>query len=553
MRRATIGAWHRPRSAHPRSAWHLFGHRPRSAWHLLGSAWHHLIGAWHSAPRSAWHRPGSAWHPFQQHRFHRCLAPLAWCAWIFLTQPSWAAEPPPEEPPPTVRSVTQRLSWAQVIDVVLPGVVLDIAPWPTNQETDPSSASGLAVLLRPEDGEDDGPRHLYRLRGTADDLRPVATDLPSTADTLLRHSEQLWIGDEGRILRYQEDQGLTTLLELEGLSLGSLVTRGLISEERVLIPEVGKVRQYTADLRPTDEGFPLPVEARRRPGRLELWSPPIRRHGDALHRFVTDPIALDAHRLRVTSIDLEAEGEDRLQDSWLRFAGPEDVEQSHFVHIDGRPALIVATTRGDKLGIFEKLELRTFLLKPDRTHAGRLPRNSLQTATRNWYEVEPRIVDFDADGKDDLLLIQPQGLGADELLVELHPGRGGGLLEPRGRRSKLKVEGSSWDMSSDFTGDGTVDLLLMAEGELRIYTGIARHKKRVVDDTPRHLLGPAVSGDTDLQVAINVSAQGSESEAIGFHRPPRLLQLDGDPRPEIVLMETVRRRSVLRLVDLVDP
>ncbi len=475
----------------------------------------------------------------------RPTAPVLCCLLALLGGASRATEPP-EDPPPALRSSTQQLAWAEVIDVVLPGLILDVAPWPGDA---PGATDGLAVLLQPEDATD-GPRHLYRLRGVDGDLQPLADDLPATADSLLRHGDQLWVGDEGRIHRYRDGLGLTTLLELEGLRLDGLVERGLINGQDILIPEVGRVRHYTADLQPTGDSFEQPVEARRRSRQLELWSPPIRRLGTDPRRFVSDPIALDTHRLRVSLIDLDAEADEQRQDSFLRFAGPEDLEQFDFVHIDGRPAVIVATTRGDKLGIFEKLELRTFLLKPDRTRAGRLPRNSLETVTRNWYRLEPRIVDFDADGKDDLLLIQPEGLGAGKLLIELHLGRGGGLLEPRSRRSKLDAEGAAWDMSSDFTDDGTVDLLLVSDGELRIHAGLPKHKKRVIDGEPVHRLAPGELTGSSVEVAISVSSEGSDGQATGLHRRPRLLQLDADAKPEIVLLASLRGRGVLRIVDV---
>lgn len=525
------------------SAWHPVGKRSAGARHRAGKC---SSGARHP---HCHYLSTSAWHLSPASR-RRCLAPLAiaflWLSLAFHGNPSRADETP-DDPPPAVGSERQDLAWAKVVDAVLPGLILDVAPWP--KEDDPDSSHGLAVLLQPED-DLEGPRHLYRLRGHDDDLRPLATDLPTAADTLLRHGAQLWIGEEGRVQRYRQGSGLTTLLELEGLRLDGLVERGLIGEDDILIPEVGRIRRYTADLQPTDDSLAQTVEARRQSGRLELWSPPIRRLGDDARRLVSDPIRLDAHRLRVSLIDLEAEEEAQRQDSFLRFAGPEDVEQFTFVHIDGRPAVIVATTRGDKLGIFEKLELRIFLLKPDRTRVGRLPRASLETVTRNWFRLEPRIVDFDADGKDDLLLIQPDGMGAGKLLVELHGGRGGGLLQPRSRRSKLEAEGAAWDMSSDFTGDGTVDLLLVSGGELRLHAGIPKHRKRVVETEPVHRLGPTEPVDGSIEVAINVSPEGSDGEAIGFHRRPRLLQLDDDAKPEIVLLASLRGRGILRIVDM---
>lgn len=455
----------------------------------------------------------------------------------------WADDADSDEPPPPVRLEVKELDWAQVIDAVLPGRALDVAPWPG----DGAELQGLAVLVQPE-AEGLGPQ-LYRLQGRQDDLQPVVGDLPEDIDSLHLQGDRLWLGADDAV--YRLDNGTAELLlRLGGLRLDDLVERGLITEERILIPEVGRLRTYSVDLQATEESVELPVEAQRRARRIQLQSPPMRRLGTDDRYWVGDPQTVDAHRLRVTWIDQQAAADERLQESWLRFATPEDLEQFRFVHIDGRPAVLLATTRGDKLGIFEKLRLRTFLLKSDRTRAGRLPRAQVETATRNWYAIDPSIVDFDGNGKDDLLLIQPQGLGAGELLVELHLGRGGGLLEPRSRRSKLKLEAAGWDMSSDVTGDGTPDLLVVSGGEFSIYAGLPQHKRRVVDDKPLHHLAASVLSSATVSVSIDMSNEGSSGESIGLHSRPRLLQLDADATPEIVVLDNLRGRGVLRVVDL---
>ncbi len=477
----------------------------------------------------------------------------------FLPMLAWADDEE-ETPPPAVRLEVKELPWAQVLDAVLPGRVLDVAPWPDGLAGIGSDGPmpALAVLLRPEkpasededETADDAPPQLLCLRGGADDLQPVIDALPEDVDSLHVQGDALWLGEEGTIYRLESSRQLTPLLQLEGIRLNHLVRRGLIHDDRVLIPEVGSVRHYTADLQPTDVAFPLPVEARRRSRRIELQSPPMRRLDDDGTVWVSDPETVDAHRVRVHWIDLDAPEDEQLQESWLRFAEPEDGEQFHYTHIDGRPALLVATTRGDKLGIFEKLKFRTFLLKSDRTRAGRLPRAHLETVTRNWYDIDTHVVDFDGNGKDDLLLLQPDGLGAGSLLVELHLGRGSGLLEPRSRRSKIKGEAAGWDMSADFTGDGVPDLLMVSEGELSIYPALPKHKRKVVDTDPLHRLGPSVLASASVSVSISIGEDGSEGQSTGLNRAPRLESLDNDPAPELVLLDTVRGRSVVRVVDL---
>ncbi len=522
---------------------------------------------------------------------------MSWTAWtrlnrsnvgvtvaaLLLTLPLQADDDKKAEPPP-VEVQTQNLSWATVTQVVLPGKALHVTPWPATDNNpttgQASNGDGLAVLLRDETAPK-GPRLLYQLRGEQTDLAPVFAGLPEKTRRLHTRGSELWLGEKGKIHRYTSTGKLETVLEADGLNLGTLASRGLITEDLLIFPEVGRLRQYSGARPVLTRDISLPVQARRKSRRLELWSPAVRRlPGDEL-LFATDPQSTDKYRVRTLLIDPnqaapdpsapdpsapdptapapaaddsdstnDAETEGPWQESWSRFDDPEDINQFRYTRIDGHPALIVATTRGDKLGIFEKLKVRVFMLRPDRTRAGRRPVASFETVTRNWYTIETRIVDLNGDGKDDLLLIQPDGLGAGKLKIELYPGRGGGRFETRSKVTKFEAEAATWDITSDFTGDGVPDLLVVADEQLRIHPSLPKHKKQVVAKEPLHTLGLGELDRGSVEISINVSSDGSSGETRGLATRPRLLNLDRDETPEIVLVGTNEGRAVIRIVDL---
>ena len=133
---------------------------------------------------------------------------------------------------------------------------------------------------------------------------------------------------------------------------------------------------------------------------------------------------------------------------------PEDVDEAATRPSTAGRALIVTTTNADKLGIFEGKKLRVFALAADRTQAGRAPILAAQTTSHRWFPVETTIADVDRDGHDDLIVLQSDGMGGGETIVETFFGRGDGGFVTPGRRQKweLRSEGSSY--GADLTGDG---------------------------------------------------------------------------------------------------
>ena len=474
-----------------------------------------------------------------------------------------------EEPPPKVLSRTLSLTDAEVHDAVLPGKAVDVTAFP---------GGGVAVLIVPED-DADGPRRLYRVTGRGEDLKPVLTDLPAETETVMARPGALWIGVEDRILRLPIDEAsgrpsgpAETALEIAGLKLGSLRTRGLVREDRLYLPEVGRLGIYEA----ADAGrvervgeIPLPVTARRSRHGFELESPalsplssrdatlwgtvPEALGGYRFHAYVVDPAA----QLDPASESAADGSEDpRVREVFFRFRGPEAIERHFWTRVDGKNALLVATAPSDKLGIFQKLNLRLFRVGDDRTRAGRTPRAELQTVARRWASIAPTVRDVDGDGKDDLLLVQEEGLGGGDLVIDLFQGRGSGLLDTRRpRRTKLKDTSGGWHLDTDFNGDGRADFLLVSDGRLQIFDILPQHKKRVLADKPFFVLDRDREAEPDAEVTVvfALGTSGADVTTISARGSLRLFDADGDERPEMVLQRSVGGRAVIRAVYLKDP
>ena len=70
--------------------------------------------------------------------------------------------------------------------------------------------------------------------------------------------------------------------------------------------------------------------------------------------------------------------------------------------------LIVTTTEADKIGVFAKQRFRLFPLAADRSRAGTPPSLAFETESNRWFPVDPAVVDLDRDGKQDLVVLQPE-------------------------------------------------------------------------------------------------------------------------------------------------
>lgn len=367
--------------------------------------------------------------------------------------------------------------------------------------------------------------------------------------------------------------GPTLLLEAPGLDLGAALRGGFLDSATgaLLVPRVARLESW----QPGDDGLyvrqghtRVPVTVRRRSHGLELRTPKLNTvvGEDGSPRVVLGPVAEGDHRMWLRPVELDSDeptathtaGRDAAKEPtsadditddgnfWARFKGPEEVRQSWLLDVDGRTILAVSTKSADKIGVFEKLSLRTFSLRTDLTRGGAGPSLSALTATRNWYEVDLEIVDLDPDGRDDLAVIQPAGLGAGKLVLEVYRGKGTGGFFQTPRRTELDLDAGRILYGPDLDGDRQPDLLTTSGGQLLLYPGAkANHKKRVIEKKPRVLLGNTAFASTPATRAAN------DDERSRIEKPrgrPALVELDG--RQHVLLRTTHRGRTVLRLVGI---
>jgi hypothetical protein len=283
-----------------------------------------------------------------------------------------------------------------------------------------------------------------------------------------------------------------------------------------------------------------------------VW--PIERAAGALYASGPEPVG--ARRLRSLLLDPSAPEPSGLE-AWSLLPAPERVEGSWYAAADGQPLLLVATTRADKVGIFEKLKFRVLPLRGDRTRGGHPPGLAVETATRRWYQVEPRLADHDGDGRDDLVLLQPEGLGAGHLVLEVYRGRGGGRFStPAASRSAVELRGEegAWSWGADLTGDGRPDLAGVDRDRLLIFAGEPGGSRRVLRTPAARILSWKSLEGARPQVEVALGTAGMQvAELAQPSGRPRALDLDGDGLAEILFGPAeVRGRSVVAVLRLRD-
>jgi hypothetical protein len=391
-----------------------------------------------------------------------------------------------------------------------------------------------------------GPRALYLIDPEIPGApRRLLEGLPEKANALAaadldgEGAEEILLGEPGKLFTLGSSEAPTAprlLLEARGFDLRRWSSK---TPELFQAAETGRLRTWRLDA--GDAGRlvagpdqPLPVHATRERQALRLSSLPV----TAISRPGQPPLQAvgpeENGKLRLRTILLGPDGQ--TTESWGRLPGREKVEGFRYLMLDRRPVLIVTTSDAEKIGIFAKQRVRLFPLNADRSRSGQAPSLAFESASQRWFPVDLVPRDLDGDGKQDLVVLQPEGLGGGDLMIDTFFGQGNGRFE-RPRRLKLgNLDSRSWTYGDDVTDDGLPDLVTVSKTGLRLFAGTSEPRKDLLDRRPRHTvdLGGAQEMTT---VALGVGTGGvdmesSRSASLGG---PHLTDLDGDGRPEVLL------------------
>jgi hypothetical protein len=445
---------------------------------------------------------------------------------------SGAKKPTTPPPPPQVGVTTARSGAAEVVRAVLPGLLTGVEL--------PRRADGkmdIVLLLRAAPKEDDydrwnpseestdegpaGARSFQLLDLTGSLLRPLLPEVQAgtlgALDLDGDGAEEVLLATEGelRSLGSAGQPSERTILDLSGTELRFPSRWRDQQMAGILAGGVGKVRLYLPNggaLAPSIERD-LPSRATRERWGIRLTSPRVRAFRGDGNLLAAGPETEGKQRLRTLLIG--ARIEETATEVWSLLPTPEEVDTAWYVKIDGKPSLIVTTNSADKIGIFESKKLRVFPLTSDRTRAGRRPLLASQTTSHRWNPVSPIVTDLDRDGKDDLVVLQLDGMGGGEIIAETFFGRGDGRFETPGRRQKWDLQTRDSHYGHDLTGDGIADLAVVEPRRLVVYPGTKEPRKALLERKP-------------LEVPLNLS------EEAGI-RGLRIADLDGDGRSEAVL------------------
>jgi FG-GAP-like repeat len=357
---------------------------------------------------------------------------------------------------------------AQPFTVPLPGTLVSAAA-----VTGPGGRSGVALLVAARrDGKgaktllflDPERRALERLAGLHEEVNAVtAFDLDGNGAAVPV------AGMPGALFTPSGGGGVRKVLEEANVDLrsvaGDTAGRPWIPAARAGLLELLGPAPGGALAR--GASFPLPVKAERPRWGLRLTSPPVTLLPGGPPLFAAGPEP--AGRRRLQTLLIPADGSPTVEAWSLLPAGERLMSDRRYLRVDGTPVL--AATTFDKLGVFARKRFRLFVLGRDRSRQGSAPTLAFETGCPLWYPLDAMAADADGDGRQDLVVVHPEGLRGRELLVAAYRGLGGGRFNPNPRRWKLNAEATDWVYGPDLTGDGAPDLAVLAGDRLLLYPG----------------------------------------------------------------------------------
>lgn len=436
-----------------------------------------------------------------------------------------------------------------------------------------------------------GPLSLFFFEPGAHTLETVATRLPEKVNAVAavaprggsNDGDLLLLGEPG--ILYGLDPpwgdgpptGATThqLFAAPGLDLHSLhEDRSDLPRPRlpwVPVARTGLLQLLTAsregpraELRPT-ASFPLPVAAKREAWGLKLSSEPVNLlpatapTGSApagAPLLAVGPEEQGKRRLR--TLLFTAEGGAAPVEAWSLLPGDEQDVEGTYTTLNGHPTLLVTSI--PKIGILVKRDLRLFQLIRDRSRGGSPPAFAIHTDCAIWHRLDARFVETAGNGRQDLVLVYPEGLRGKKLRFMVYAAVDPDHLAAQPRETTVDVEAQAWFYGGDFSGDGVPDLLVRSGRRLLLYPGIAK-AYRVADraawslDLPALHVAPSAKGAAagkqkgDREARSDGDHDGDDSEEDGDNadrgaarnrdaRPVRLshlVDLRGDGRATLVL------------------
>jgi hypothetical protein len=443
---------------------------------------------------------------------------------------------------------TQRLGTLEVQTVPLPGVLLRAVP-----SRDLAGRPGLALLVA--SGKDQKARSLLFFDPARRAVDKLADGLHEESNVLAAFdfdgdgSATPVVGLPGALWVPTAGGGKRQLLERAHLDLRSLAGDGLGLSWPAGLPWIPAARAGLLELLApgpggglqTQASFPLPLKAERPRWGIRLTSPPVTLlggRGGVAPLFAVGPETHGKRRLK--TLLLSPGGEP--VESWSLLPGDERLIDKRPLWLDGRPALAVTTL--EKIGIFAKKRFRLFWLERDRSRKGTAPVLAVETDCPLWFPVDTVAADADGDGREDLGLVHPEGMGGGDLQLSVFHNEGN-RFAARPRRIKLSLEPRAWHWGADFTRDGTPDLLVLGGGKLQLFPGEAKGGRPV-----------AARAAWSVAVGKEKSKKDQEDDREDRDGPDagggwavEVVDVEGDGVPEILARgEEGEDRSVLMVV-----
>jgi hypothetical protein len=420
--------------------------------------------------------------------------------------------------------------------VALPGRPLAMTP-----ARGPQGAPGLALLF--VDGEERTLRFFDPATGR---LEVLNAKLPEEVTSL--HSfdfgsgPRLLLGGQGVLYSVGQDGALEKILEDPGFTPGSL--RGVTGTLKGALP-VARAGRLDLLLPSgaslvSKASFPLPVKAEKKSWGLSLVSPAVSvlpGAGEEPALFAAGPVAHGKRRL-LTLLFSPAGGDP--VEAWSQLPAEENLDQSVFLRLDGRPALAASTY--EKVGIFQKKRVRVFFLEKDRSRGGAPPVLATETECPAWGRLDVVAADMDGDSRQDLALICDRGIVDRSLRFSVHRGLGSGKFEARPRIWDQEMEARDWVYAPGLTQDGRPGLLVSNQSGLVVYGLEAKGSKPLTAKPVRTLAPepPAPAPVRTVEVGVGVGNEDGEDGKVmtAVTQGVRSLQkmdVTGDGQEEIVI------------------